>query len=113
MPEPVSPHLTLAKATYKLVSTFLSGVSMTTPVSVDQTVQEWGNGLAVRITAPVAKAARFARGLPIKVEVVEGGVFLRSMGKPKLTLAQKLSAFEPAVHGGEAMATGRVGAEVF
>jgi antitoxin MazE len=88
-------------------------ISMTTAVSVEQTVQEWGNGLAVRITAPVAKAARFTRGLPIKVEVVEGGVFLRSIGKPKLTLAQKLRAFEPSIHGGEVMATGRVGAELF
>ncbi len=86
---------------------------MTATVSVEQTVQEWGNGLAVRITAPVAKAARFTRGLPIKVEVVEGGVFLRATGKPKLTLAQKLKAFDPALHGGEAMATGRIGAEVF
>jgi antitoxin MazE len=86
---------------------------MNTTVSVDQTVQEWGNGLAVRITAPVAKAARFSRGLPIKVEVVEGGVFLRTLGKPKLTLAQKLKAFDPEIHGGEVMATGRVGAEVF
>ena len=86
---------------------------MTEAVSVEQTVQEWGNGLAVRITAPVAKAARFTRGLPIKVEVVEGGVFLRAVGEPKLTLAQKLKAFDPAVHGGEAMASGRVGAEVF
>lgn len=86
---------------------------MTEAVSVEQTVQEWGNGLAVRITAPVAKAARFTRGLPIKVEVVEGGVFLRAVGKPKLTLTQKLKAFDPAVHGGEAMASGRVGAELF
>lgn len=86
---------------------------MTTAVSVQQTVQEWGNGLAVRITAPVAKAARFSRGLPIKVEVVEGGVMLRTVGKPKLTLAQKLKAFDPTVHGGEVMATGRVGSEVF
>jgi antitoxin MazE len=45
--------------------------------------------------------------------VVEGGVFLRTAGKPKLTLAQKLKAFDPAVHGGEVMATGRVGPEVF
>lgn len=82
-------------------------------VSVEQTVQEWGNGLAVRITAPVAKAARFTRGLPIKVEVVEGGVFLRTAGKPRLTLAQKLKAFDPAIHGGEVMATGRIGPEVF
>lgn len=86
---------------------------MTAAVSVQQTVQEWGNGLAVRITAPVAKAARFSRGLPIKVEVVEGGVMLRTVGKPKLTLAQKLKAFDPAVHGGEVMAAGRVGSEVF
>jgi antitoxin MazE len=86
---------------------------MNTTISVDQTVQEWGNGLAVRITAPVAKAARFSRGLPIKVEVVEGGVFLRTLGKPKLTLAQKLKAFDPEIHGGEVMATGRVGPEVF
>lgn len=86
---------------------------MAVPVSVDQTIQEWGNGLAVRITAPVAKAARFTRGLPVRVEVVEGGVFLRTVGKPKLTLAQKLKAFDPALHGGEVMASGRVGAEVF
>jgi antitoxin MazE len=98
---------------YKLVSTLQWGVQMTATVSVEQTVQEWGNGLAVRITAPVAKAARFTRGLPIKVEVVEGGVFLRTVGKPKLTLAQKLKAFDPVIHGGEAMATGRVGTEVF
>ena len=86
---------------------------MTAAVSVEQTVQEWGNGLAVRITAPVAKAARFTRGQPIRVEVVKGGVFLRSTGKPKLTLAQKLKAFDPTIHGGEVMATGRVGTEVF
>ena len=86
---------------------------MTATVTVEQTVQEWGNGLGVRITAPIAKAARFTRGLPIKVEVVDGGVFLRPTGKPQLTLAQKLKAFNPAVHGGEVMASGRVGSEVF
>lgn len=86
---------------------------MAAAITADQTIQEWGNGLGVRITAPVAKAARFARGLPVKVEVVEGGVFIRAVGKPRLTLAQKLKAFDPAVHGGEAMATGRIGAEVF
>ena len=82
-------------------------------VKVDQTVQEWGNGLGVRITAPVAKAARFSRGLPVTVEVVEGGVFVRAAGKPKLTLAQKLKAFDLKLHGGEVMAGGRVGAERF
>jgi antitoxin MazE len=86
---------------------------MAAQVAAEQTIQQWGNGLGIRITAPVAKAARFARGLPISVEVVEGGVFIRTAGQPKLTLAQKLKAFDPALHGGEVMATGRVGAEVF
>ncbi len=86
---------------------------MTSPIKVSQTVQEWGNGLGVRITAPVAKAARFARGLPVTVEVVEGGVLVRSAGTPKLNLAQKLKAFDPEKHGGEAMADACVGAEKF
>lgn len=86
---------------------------MTARVSIDQTVQKWGKGLAVRIPAPVAKSARLTRGLPIKVEVVDGGVFLRAFGKPNLTLAQKLKALDQALHGGEVMATGRVGAKVF
>ncbi|MDQ2733529.1 MAG: PbsX family transcriptional regulator [Pseudomonadota bacterium] len=86
---------------------------MAATVKVEQRVQEWGNGLGVRITAPVAKAARFARGLPVTVEVVKGGVFVRVAGKPKLTFAQKLRAFDPKTHGGEVMAGGRVGVEVF
>lgn len=80
---------------------------------IEQTIQEWGNGLAMRITAPLAKAAHVARGTPVRVEVMEDGFFVRVGGKPKLTLAQKLKAFDPQLHGGEAMASGRVGAEVF
>jgi antitoxin MazE len=85
---------------------------MTPAVKVDQTIQEWGNGLGVRITAPIAKAAHFARGLPITVEVVEEGVLLRPAGRPRLTLAQKLKAFDPKKHGGEAMASRPVGREI-
>ena len=86
---------------------------MEEPVSVGQVIQEWGNGLAVRITAPVAKAAKLTRGQPVTIEVVEQGVLIRSTGKPRLTLAQKLKAFDPKSHGGEAMISGRVGREVF
>ena len=82
-------------------------------VKVGQVVQEWGNGLGVRITAPIAKAARLTRGQPITIEVIEQGVLIRSAGKPRLTLAQKLKTFDPKIHGGEAMVSGRVGAEVF
>ncbi len=85
---------------------------MAMTVKADQTIQEWGNGLGVRITGPIAKAAHFARGLPITVEVVEEGVLLRPAGKPRLTLAQKLKAFDPQRHGGEAIVTRPVGREV-
>lgn len=86
---------------------------MATELKVEQTVQEWGNGLGVRITASVAKAAHIVRGQPVTVEVVKEGILVRPAGKPKLTLAQKLKAFDPKVHGGEVMADGRVGAERF
>ena len=86
---------------------------MANGVKVEQTVQEWGNGLGVRITAPIAKAAHLARGVPVTVEVVEAGVLVRVTGRAKLTLAQKLKVFDPKLHGSEAMASGRVGAEIF
>jgi antitoxin MazE len=47
------------------------------------------------------------------VSVQDASVLVRAVGKPKLTLAQKLEAFDPALHGGEAIATGRMGKEVF
>lgn len=80
----------------------------------EQTIQTWGNGLAMRITAPLAKAAHVTRGTPVTVEVVPEGFLVRVGDKPRLTLAQKLEAFDPNLHGGEAMeGNGRVGAEVF
>lgn len=85
----------------------------TTPVKAEQTVQQWGNGLAVRLTAPVARAAGVVQGATVTVEVVDEGVLLRVTGKARRTLAQKLRAFDPAVHGGEVGNGGRVGAEVF
>jgi antitoxin MazE len=81
-----------------------------TSIKVEQTVQEWGNGLADRLTAPVARAAHLVRGMPVTVEVVEGEIFLRIAGSPKLSLAQKLKAFEPSKHGGDAVSAG---AELF
>ena len=85
----------------------------TTTASAEQVVQQWGNGLAVRLTAKIAKAAHLALGQPVKVEVVKDGVLLRPAGKPRLTLAQKIKLFDPAEHGGEVMADAPVGREIF
>lgn len=77
------------------------------------TVQQWGNSLAVRIPAAIARSARFAVGQPVEVFLQDSGVVVRCVGAPKLSLAQKLAAFDPAKHSAEVMATGRVGVEVF
>jgi antitoxin component of MazEF toxin-antitoxin module len=85
---------------------------MAPALKIEQTIQEWGNGLGVRITSPVAKAAHFSQGVPISVEVVKDGVLLRVVGKPKLSLSQKLKAFDPEIHGGEAMTSTPIGKEI-
>jgi antitoxin MazE len=93
---------------YILVDT--SGVYMAKPATL--TVQRWGNSLAVRIPAAVAKSARFKVGQPVEVSAQDSHVLVKPIGDPKLTLAQKLAAFDPAQHGGEAMATRPMGNEV-
>jgi antitoxin MazE len=85
---------------------------MAPALKVEQTIQEWGNGLGVRITMPVAKAAHLSQGMPISVEVVKNGVLLRVVGKPKLSLSQKLKAFDPSKHGGEVMTSTPIGKEI-
>jgi antitoxin MazE len=77
------------------------------------TVQQWGNSLAVRIPAKVARSARFKVGQPVEVSAQDSNVLVRAIGEPRLSLAQKLVAFDPARHGGEVMVTPRVGQEVF
>jgi antitoxin MazE len=68
-------------------------------------VQQWGKSLAVRIPSAVARSAKFRVGLPVEITAQATDVLVRAIGTPKLTLAQKLAAFDPARHGGEAMAT--------
>lgn len=76
------------------------------------TVQQWGNSLAVRIPAALARSAHFVVGQPVELSVADDGLLVKRSGRPKLTLAQKLAAFDPAHHGGEAMVTRPVGNEV-
>jgi len=73
------------------------------------TIQKWGNRLAVRIPAKVARAARLSEGQPVVVIAQEAVVTIKPVGEPKLTLAQKLVRFDPKKHGGELMATRRGG----
>jgi len=80
--------------------------------SATLTVQQWGNSLAVRIPAAVARSARFRVGQPVEVSAQDSNILVKALGEPKLTLAQKLAVFDPALHSGEVMATRPVGNEV-
>lgn len=77
-----------------------------------QTLQQWGNSLAVRIPAAIARSVRFAAGQPVEVSIHDRTVVVTPVGRPQLTLAQKLSAFDPERHGGEEMASSPAGREV-
>ncbi|MFM7532472.1 MAG: hypothetical protein ACKO5J_08290 [Rubrivivax sp.] len=74
-------------------------------------ISAWGNGLALRLTKPMAKTAGVAEGSPVRVTVEPGRIVVETDVEP--TLDQMLAAFDPTKHGGEAMADRPVGNEAF
>jgi antitoxin MazE len=74
-------------------------------------ISAWGNGLALRLTKPMAKTAGVADGSPVRVTVMPGRIVIETETEP--TLDQMLAAFDPKKHGGEVMASGPVGEEAF
>jgi antitoxin MazE len=79
--------------------------------AVTLTIQRWGNSLAVRIPASVARLVGFKVGQPVEVSAEDSAIRVAAVGEPRLTLKQKLALFDPGRHGGEAMAAVRLGKE--
>ena len=76
-------------------------------------IKTWGNGLGVRLTAQIARAAGLTAETLVNVTVENDRIVIVPAAPPKLTLAQKLAAFDPKKHGGEVMQTKPVGSEVW
>lgn len=74
-------------------------------------ISAWGNGLALRLTKPMAKIAGVVEGSLVRVTVEPGRIVIEAETEP--TLDQMLAAFYPKKHGGEAMANAAVGVEAF
>ncbi len=74
-------------------------------------IKTWGNSLGVRIPSAVARAARLKVSQPVKLTVEDGCVIITPQSPRPLTLAERLARYDPAIHGGEAMAAARIGAE--
>ena len=74
-------------------------------------IKQWGNNLGVRLPAAVARDAHLHADQRVRITVEEGRVVIESLKDETLTLEQRLSRFDPALHGGEAMAADALGAE--
>ena len=75
-------------------------------------LQRWGNSLAVRIPAHLARSVGFREGQPVELSTQDSAVLVSAAGEPRLTLTQMLALFDPERHGGEVMAAAPVGKEV-
>ena len=75
------------------------------------TISAWGSSYGIRLNRELMQAMHTTSDTPLQVEVVEPGKFVLRVVPTKLTLAQKLQAYDPMVHGGEVMADDPVGAE--
>ena len=76
-------------------------------------IKAWGNNLGVRLPASVARAARLKANQRVRITVEEGRVIITPHGDKPPTLAERLALFDPAVHGGEAMAAVPLGREAW
>jgi antitoxin MazE len=79
--------------------------------TVTLTVQKWGNSLAVRIPAAIARSAHFHLGTLVELDAHDGSIVVKSTGQRKLTLTERLAAFDPKKHSGEVMSDKTIGLE--
>ena len=76
-------------------------------------IKPWGNNLGVRLPAAVARAAHLRANQRVRITVEDGRVIITPQLDQPATLAERLALFDPAMHGGEAMAARPVGREVW
>lgn len=81
--------------------------------TVTSTVRKRGNSLVIRIPDALARKASFAAGQQVTMTANTGGLVIKRTDRTTASLAHLLAAFDPDKHGGEAMPSGRLGAEVF
>ena len=75
-------------------------------------IKQWGNNQGVRLPAAVAREARLHVDQRVRVAVEGDQVVITPVDDSRLTLEQRLAAYDPKRHGGERMATTKtLGAE--
>jgi antitoxin MazE len=75
-------------------------------------IKQWGNNLGVRLPLAVAREAHLKVHQSVRLTVVDGQIIITPIESKSLSLEQRLAAFDPQRHGGEAMSTAtHLGAE--
>ena len=67
-------------------------------------IKQWGNNLGVRLPVAIAREVHLKAHQSVRLTVVEGQIIITPIINKPLTLEQRLAAFDPERHGGEAMA---------
>ena len=79
--------------------------------AVAASVNQWGNGLAVRLTKAVARVAGVTEGTRVQITARRGRIVIETQIQEP-NLEEMLAAFNPKRHGGEVMAYPPRGREV-
>ncbi len=75
-------------------------------------IKQWGNNLGVRLPAAVAREAHLHVHQRVRVSVEGNQVVIKPFEDSRLTLEQRVAAYDVKRHGGEQMTTTEaVGAE--
>jgi len=68
-------------------------------------IKQWGNNLGVRLPAAVAREAHLHVDQRVRVSVEGNQVVITPVDNSRLSLEQRLAAYDPKRHSGEQMAT--------
>lgn len=75
-------------------------------------ISAWGNSHGIRLSRELMQVMHITPDTPLEVQVIEPGRLELRAVATKRTLAQKLKAYDSAIHGGELMVDSAVGAEL-
>lgn len=74
-------------------------------------ISAWGNSHGIRLSRELMQAMQITPDTPLEMQVVAPGRVELRVASIKMTLAQKLKAFDPAIHSGELLADAPSGTE--
>jgi antitoxin MazE len=67
-------------------------------MQMEANIQRWGNSLAVRLSGAARTIPKFEEGMPITIEILDDGIYIRK-ATPKLALAGLLFSEEELLLG--------------